>query len=277
MASYRWLDRNACYSPSGRGFSVVYVPPTANVISPEVLADPTEAPLGSLVHEKGFLLDRAWAGDDAGRESAEAGAEEGADPGGAPLEWFWMRRGPQNQWRLYREDQSGEAEQPASALAVSEQSSAASVRFTGRGVRRNLDFSGKTSLLLSLPAATYDGAVSDYLLRNESFSAYGVTRIPEASWQWMLAQLSDQEKTLFDSCYVAEDTVRRLLNTVSADDYAAILKKVHALTHRDGTIFASLPQDPQPSKRIVLLSASEYSSLLSGVDAALPGVLLLFP
>src|SRR5208337_3974079 len=151
-------------------------------------------------------------------------------------------QGPQGEdsprpWRLYKEDQSGEAELPASGLSVSEQGSSARVQFTDRGVRRNLAFSGKTSLLLSLPAELYDGAVSDYLLRNENFSAYGVSRIPEASWQWIFRQLSDAEKTLFDSCYVREDDARRLSDRVSADDLAFILKKVHSLTHRDGTIF----------------------------------------
>src|SRR5208337_4121207 len=149
--------------------------------------------------------------------------------------------------------------------------SSAHVQFTDRGMRRNLAFSGKTSLLLSLPAELYNGAVSDYLLRNESFSAYGVSRIPEASWQWIFTRLSEGEKAFFDSCYVLVDDIRRLSGEVSPDDFSFILKKVHSLTHRDGTVFASLPQDPLASKRIILLAASEYSSLVSAGDAALPG------
>jgi RHS repeat-associated protein len=262
MASYRWLD-GSLVIPRAEGSVPSHTSrPTANVISPEVLAVSVNVPLGSFVHEKGFLVDRVWASD----ESADAGV----DAGGAPLESFWLRHDQQGQWRLYREDQSGEAEQPSPGLSVMDQGPAMVALFTDRGVRRNFAFSGKTSILLSLPAGLYDGQVTDYVLRNESFSAYGVTRIPEESWQWILAQLSSEEKAFFESCYVLEDALRRLLDTVSADDYAAILKKIHELTHRADTIFSSLPQDPQASRRIVLLTASEYSSLVSAADATLP-------
>ncbi len=258
IASYRWLDGAFVIPEQVEGVASITSPPKASSLLPQVDLDSTELPVGSLVKEKGFLVDRAW-------------LEDGSTVSGAPLESIWMRRDPLGQWRLYKEDQSGEMELPGSGLSVSEQGSSALVRFTDRGARRNLAFSGKTSLLLSLPAELYNGPVSDYLLRNETFSGYGVSRLPEASWQWIFARLSAAERTLFDSCYVWEDDSRRLLDTVSAADFTVILKKVHLLTHQDGTIFTSLPQDPQASKRIVLLSTSEYSSFVSGAETAVPG------
>ena len=252
MASFRWIDGTLVIPQADGGVPSYTSQPAGNAISADIFADSSDVPLGACVHQKGFLLDQVW--------DSDAGGDAGGSAGGAPVESFWLRRDQQGQWRLYREDHAGEAELPAAGLSVSEQGSSASVRFTDRGARRNLAFSGKTSLLLSLPAALYDGEVSDYLLRNESFSAYGVSRIPEESWQWMLTQLSDQEKTLFNSCYVLEDGVRQLLDTVSADDFASILKRIHELTHRDGTVFGSLPRDPRASKRIILLTPSEFSS-----------------
>ncbi|MGA2639466.1 MAG: SpvB/TcaC N-terminal domain-containing protein, partial [Spirochaetia bacterium] len=258
IASYRWLDGTLLIPEQVDGVASITTQPKGNSISPQVTNDSPDMPPGSLVDGKGFLVDRVW-------------REDGGVVDGAPLESIWLRRDPLSQWRLYKEDRSGEAELPASGLSVSEQGSSARVQFSDRGVRRNLAFSGKTSLLLSLPAELYKGAVSDYLLRNEGFSAYGVSRIPEASWQWIFTQLSEEEKTLFDSCYVLVDETRRLSGAASADDFAFILKKVHSLTHREGTVFASLPQDPQASKRIILLAESEYSSLVSAADAAVPG------
>lgn len=145
MASYRWLDGSLVIPQTDGSVPSYTSQPAANVISPEVLADSDNAPLGSFVHEKGFLADRVWASD----ESADAGA----DAGGAPLESFWLRHDQQGKWRLYREDQSREAEQPSAGLSVIDQGPAAVALFTDRGIRRNFAFSGKTSILLSLPGS----------------------------------------------------------------------------------------------------------------------------
>ncbi len=260
LATCKMLDGSRVF-PRLEGSSFAHTAAGVSTpVQPAILSVSADAPLGACVDGKGFLLDRTW---------RDVGASQ-------PLEFFWLRRDPLGQWHLYREDESGEREEGTAGFTVSDQGGTTSIQFSDRGLRRNILFSGKSALLERIPGALYEGPLSDHLLQGESFSTYGISRIPESSWQWLWTRLSDVERSLFDACYSSQSDTRVLRESITQEDMIAVLKKIHALIHQPGSIFNTLPMDLLACRRIVLLDSDDFMSFCASGEPGLAACFFSF-
>ena len=221
-------------------------PPAA--LEPALLPEAAGAAPGSSVLGRGVLLDELW--------------EQAADPD--PAERLWLRRGAEGGWRLFCEDQTGEAER---SLIVSGQDPL-EVLYPDLGVERRFLLSGRTSLLARMPAAVYDGVVSEEVLRGEVFRTDGCTPIPEAAWAALLASVAAEGQAILASRYVLSDGEYRLEEGLSGEALGQVLRVLGAATEVSGSLFDRLPGDPDAARRLVLLTEEELSGFAAGVEAA---------
>ncbi len=215
----------------------------------------TGAP-GRSVLDKGVLLDELW--------------EKAEDPD--PAERLWLRRDPQEAWRLYRETAAGEEEQELTVSGVDP----LEILHPDLGVERWFRLSGRTSLLTRLPVAVYEGAVSERVLQGEAFQADGCTPIPEAAWDPLLASCSEGERAVLDSCYVLSGHEYRLAEGASAEVFAQALRILKEATALPKSIFSVLPGDPGSARRLILLTEEEWARLTGSAGTELAGLFASF-
>jgi RHS repeat-associated protein len=245
-----WLD-GSLVSPRQEAGGQSYTTETpALAMEAALLAE--AGPPGCSVPEAGVLLDALW--------------ERPEDP--EPAERLWLRRGPQGDWRLYRAAAEGEFEQSLLTAGVDP----LEVVYNDLGVERGFRLSGKTSLLARLPPASYEGPVSEWVLRGESFRAEGCSPIPEATWAALLASCPGEEQAVLTSSYVLSGQEYRLAEGLSAETLAQVLRILDGAAALPGSIFAVLPGDPSSARRLILLSEQELARLAAGSDAEIAGL-----
>ncbi|HEY9593332.1 MAG TPA: toxin TcdB middle/N-terminal domain-containing protein, partial [Spirochaetia bacterium] len=251
IASYHFTDGTRVIPRSdGTSLSHEAASPQATV-AVKILPDPSDASVGALVMDKGVLLDATW-----------------PSSGTTPLERFWLRGDAQAGWSLYREDVAGGEETEVSSLSVTNGGGVLSASFSDRGITRRTVLSAQSAEVQSLPDALYEGPVTDAVLKNESFSAYGITRIPSASWTAIMAKLTEEETALFTSRYSLQDGVYALAASLDETDLVTILKALKTCSNRTDSLLDRFPDDPQKANRIVLLTEDEYDALSAAGEIA---------
>jgi RHS repeat-associated protein len=242
-----WLD-GQLVAPRQDTAGLSYTAEAPALTQEAALLDEAGAP-GSSVFGKGVLLDELW--------------EQPEDS--APAERLWLRRDPQNAWRLYLDDDRGEAEQ---SLVVSG-TDPLDLAYTDLGVERQFRLAGRTSLLARLPAVVFEGPVSERVLQGEAFQASGCTPLPEAAWAPLLAACTQEEQSILASGYALADHEYRLAEGLSGEAFAAVLRIVDKATVLSGSLFAALPGDPQAARRLILLAPEEMARFtVGGADLA---------
>jgi RHS repeat-associated protein len=254
IASYHFTD-GTLVIPRTEGTGYYHeAASTASSLAARIWSSVDGAPVGALVADKGTLLDATWPAS-----------------GTTPVERFWLRGDASTGWTLHKEDVSTGNEVSVALVSATVKDGVLSASFSDRGVTRRSALSVPSAEVQSLPDALYEGAVTDRVLKDEAFSAYGVSRIPPASWTTIMTKLTSEEATLFGSRYTLKDGAYTLKASVSEADLVIILKALDACSDRLDSRLDRFPDDPQKANRIVLLTEEEHAALTTaaaGIDAS---------
>jgi RHS repeat-associated protein len=262
IAYCRPYDASSPLRPRVSGSGFAYSPAAQRlVVDPVIARSASAAADGMEVLDRGLLLETRR--DDVGRA----------------IERLWLAKAGDG-YRLNRENilEGGESDPIEAGLDVVGFDPLV-VSFSDRGVSRAIKLSGSTSLIASLPGELYEGVLTDSLVGGTVFSPDSYAALPEGSWNAITQALAGDAATqaAFSRAYHAERVGYVLDPGLDDADLHVILNALHERSAVAGSVFGTLPGDPDAALRVILFDESSFADFIRAEGGELIDCFASFP